>query len=299
MCEVLGQVGTQASLARLHAMEGDAKTRQAAQQAAASILERHPVHATSGSLTLAQTDDIAGALSLAGATPGDVSLYQRAQEVLSAPKSRGLPARRSQTSMTINDGFLNLPAAPRRLPLDIAAYHLIAGPRPRYPGLWLLGLWSTVICSVFTDMARPVALGVGLLAMIFSWVLSQRHNRMLTHGIPTYAEVRDVQHVRRHFKRKNINPYAYRFEFMNEDQELVQVSRTYDNRMPELEDDPLEPALYVGESLVLMDELLGVQIRPDGTLSMNLGWMLLSMLPFLFFWLGLAFTPTLVSWMGL
>ncbi len=110
----LGRLGTRACLARLSELrEQYPKLLENIDITFDLISDRYPVDARVGGLSLAE-EGPAGALSLAGASPGDVSLYRAVEDKL----EQTALAPKDETALSSQEYWHRLVTGPRQIPLD-------------------------------------------------------------------------------------------------------------------------------------------------------------------------------------
>jgi HEAT repeat protein len=262
----LAELGTRASLPHLHAardLHPDLATHLDA--ATARISERHPVDARAGALS--QADD-AGALSLAGASPGDVSLYRDAEQALSQPPlapdpdpsqerwhrlvtpPRDVPAGHLLASVGLNRG------------LNLAAWIVAAGclqlvsPAYRYHDV------SPFVFLLFIGLSL-------LLALSFTLRRTLTQRRLLRDGISSFAELVDYTTSP---GAEGSAAHLYTFEYMDEHARLHTVTFSFYRALTDLAPDQLTPILYTPDgAAALFDSIHHVGIDADGRLRTPLG----------------------------
>lgn len=230
--EVLRDLGTRASMATL-VRTGDAHTtrREAAKRAIEVIALRHPTGATAGSLSLADHDDVQGALSLAGAASGDLSLAQHAQ---TRPDSAPPHAGAEEDELAPTDillptsGIYEMDPAPRRLPLRIG-------------------------------LAMPFVAG---------WRASRHTRELLQLGQPVYAEFLSQEFVGNVFDPR-VQERATTYALMNA--HGSQRTETFRHQSKDEHEpvDGARPALYHKGELVFLEDVPGIEVAKDGALRLT------------------------------
>ena len=166
--EALEVLGTRLSLGPLYEREERARSpefRAELQRAREAIVGRYPASASAGSLTLSEQGEAAGALTLAGASAGDIALYERvlarAEEVdLREGERRELSPREEALAC-----WKRLEPPPREWPEGAFA---LVGLRA-----FEVALWGGLVLMPFVlfRMILGAPVGVGLLGRFFLFMV--------------------------------------------------------------------------------------------------------------------------------
>jgi len=276
----LAEFGTPASLQALRSAErfaGDRPTVNEAVQLTASaaaerILERFPMQAEQGGLTIAEERSVSGALTLTGASEGEVALYDMSQREVEDDRSSLARVEQSDAlTFPMNDAFERLVPGPRGLPVthyaEAFGHSGIAG-----AVLWVLAAGSMVIAASSMNVLLFSVLHCTLfLVLLASWLKTRRRRHILHEGISTYGQLEGVRTVpERPSEGEGIVEYVYTFKYMTEELDIETAERRFALPQPELEDDPFEPLLYRDGEVVLFDEFTNLQVSDEGQLTTNL-----------------------------
>jgi len=284
--KALAELGTLASLPALRiAIDHDTgRTRDTerleleAGRSIERLLERFPMEAAQGGLTLAEENTVSGALTLAGATEGDISLYETLRDKVASSAKTELAttsdADRRIASLS-TEPFQRLVPGPRHVPTGF--YITQYGRMPVGVGflawplsavlLWLAAgaaveQWGIGVFMVVLMQILPAVVGLGWLRHY-----TEKRAELLTHGTPTYGQLDDltVEIIKK--GDTTVHRHTYTFKYMTEDQRIKSAERVFDYRMRKLEDDPFEPLLYHGSDVILFDEFVNLKVSEDGQLA--------------------------------
>jgi len=284
----LGTLGTLAALPALRTAERfDAGrsldvelVRWRSQRAIEQIMDRFPTKAARGGLTLAEEHTVAGALTLAGASEGDISLYEamqaRVDEGQKKPRPQALATTNgTQTSLApLNEPFQRLVPGPRRVPLGYYAeqYGFLEGAGlvmwpfmtatiALLPSLLAMDFGTALFFLVFTH-------GIPLLGIAGRFYTQQIDKaRILTHGTPTYGQLDDLRVEVQEIGGSTVRRHIYTFKYMTEDQRIETAERVFRAAVPQIEDEPFEALLHHKGEVVLFDEFTNLKVSEDGQLA--------------------------------
>ncbi len=262
----LGRLGTRACLPRLSDLRNEhPKRSRAIDVAFARIDARFPIDARAGAISLSE-DGPTGALSLAGANPGDVSLYRDVEQKLSEHSLTQAP----QTALSSESHWDRLVTGPRDIPLTFTLRELGVG-------RWGLSLFAWLVLAATISysgnqaaMVIVYTMGIitsGVLLAVGSWHYPRRR-RALREGTPGYAELIDSDVVIDELG----NIYTYTFRYMDELEATHETTLLFKKSMPTLADELLEPTLHpsAGE-IMLFDELTYLTVGEDGQFTSKSG----------------------------
>ena len=264
---ILSAHGTRACLPHLYAARDRHPDLAPQLETAIELLDaRLPIQANPGALSLVENDS-AGALSLAGASPGDVSLYHSAEDAL----AQAALAPMHDSELTSHEHWYRLVTAPRHVPPG----HLIAS--VGFNRGINLGVW--VLAAAYLHLFPPayayedvtvfllvLMLSFGfLIALGFTVTRTRQERRMLRNGIPTFAELLDYQIIS---TGEGSAARLYTFRYMDEQARVHTTTMNFTRDVPEVTDDPLEPFLYTstGETMPF-DAISHVTIAASGQLT--------------------------------
>ncbi len=237
------------------------------------IEERHPVNANQGSLTLAE-DGSAGALTLSGASAGEVTLYERSLEAISRP-----PAQDDEGALVVSrgegvlQGWQGLAPAPRRAPPKLFMYavssdhvgiiafvlgmlsfftYWIVSPSLAMEGFPVSMGFTAEVLSVAITLLGPL---LTPLVLFLRWKgRHERLRRFLTEG--EYATARVLSDERGEV------------EYVDALGKLQRATLTAKQRKRFRDGDKL-PVLTDGQELLVLSRLQGITPREDGFVSLR------------------------------
>ncbi len=278
---ILGELGTRACMPRISQVRDDLPELADAVDASIALIDaRAPVRADGGALSLAE-EGPAGALSLAGASPGDVSLYLEVERQVEENALVAAPPN----AIALGSSWHRLATAPRELPLGFTL-------RSIGIGRWGVNLVVWLMMSAFTlveakhfliNLLFPASMA--MLLGIGAWHY-RRHRRLLCEGTGAFAEYVDTEY--RHHGKGHTIDYVYRY--MDELERTHAVKFRVEVEVPAIKDEPLEPLLFMPDGeVMLFDEISYLSVSDDGAL-VDTSWLnLLGALPPLTYALSLAY----------
>jgi hypothetical protein len=285
----LGTLGTRACLARLSALrEEHPRLAEDVDVTIELISDRFPVDARAGGLSLAE-EGPAGALSLAGASPGDVSLYRDVEHKLA---QTALAPRPETTALSSQEHWHRLVTGPRDVPLAFTLREIGIGRWGASFASWL-ALTFTLAALTVEPFAIIHGAAFTIALMIAGAFHYPRRRRVLREGTPAYAELTDYEVVRVGDNTR----HEYTFQYMDEAEQTHSTTLTFNHSMPKIADDPLEPILFTeGNEIMLFDEVGHLTVASDGTLTTTSSLNMLGMLgPLLATWSAIYLLFTLLG----
>ena len=258
---VLATLGTRASLPGLsQARERHPGLLDAIDATIAAIDERHPVDAAAGALSLVEAG-AAGALSLTGASPGDVSLYRSVEGVVS---QAALTPARAETAPAGMDDWVRLVSGPRAIPAAFWLWELGVGKL----GVSLMGwCWLAFWIHIAAESVAALVVlcaGFGLIALA-SWQ-GVRREQLLRDGTPTFATM--TSHALVTDARNRVMAHDYTFEYMDESEQVHAATIQHELEQKQYTVGSLQPILYDHDHHVLAFGDLGyLGVCGKGTLT--------------------------------
>jgi len=265
--DALDALATRAALSDLYPIRDDdpyAAVRARAERLIAAIVERYPVEAVAGDLSPIDLDDIAGALSLAGAKEGDLELYELGRravlEASAEPYSKPQDETGAIDVVSPQDAVLavhTLHPPPRTLPVT---YHLDRIARGANGEGWMV--WALCCASMAAGLAAWSLSGLGPVLVMAScatalawtlhtWGALSEERDVLIRGVPTVAEVKLVFDSEIQLDGLTLDGTMRTFTYHDDTQ-----------RKP----GDIEGALAVDERIVLFRDLDGVAVSSHGDL---------------------------------
>jgi len=264
--ETLATLGTRASLGTLAQIREDrpALARDASKTIDA-IMESFPAAAGQGALSMVDKDDIAGALTLAGASDGDLELYRRVHDLVS------INAVDRDTDYELIDEldiYLVAPA-PRRVSTRTRMHQAIfhSGNELDGPFGMVLFMAALVFMGLLVPMSYRPVFAVAAIILVVSMDLRasmtfSRRMRAIEHGLATH-----VQFTAR-------SRHEFTFSYVDHDGRVQSVTRVSKEGSSDLTSSDARPALVLEDDVVFFDELQGLKVGPDGTLESPHTWVL-------------------------
>ncbi len=237
----LSRTGTPAALRDIHSARSvhPASILPDLDRATELILERHPVHSSSGDL------------SYVDAPEGQISLYN---DVLDA-SSAGLPDPYDvRGALTRASQWKALPLAPRRVPLTVRLGLATHGTNPLHPFVFPLAYPLIIGFSTLPDIALPGAIAAALAPLLLGATFTRHAVHMLSRGTPALALVTPEADTDRLV-----------LEYLS-DTGALRTRTVHQNALGTLGDERLEPVLFSGDDDLALNELLHVDLR-EGRLA--------------------------------
>ena len=261
--QALGRTGNRLNLPALLPAREDRALRADAARAIEAIEQRYPaeqIDAQAGALSLTEPDEIRGALSVMGASAGEISLYQDVQESVGPTGEEPKAARAPARAPAGRGDLARLSAPPRRLGLIPLVTFLLGDSIAETLALGTVAL-SLVLAGAGIaqgsfggedglSLACPLVLfgGAGALMMVLNLLPDSqwwRRMRALREGYVALGEVIERERERDTIKRNPPTYYHYTFRFMAEDGLTYTFTHTEtDSANPRLEGAQAEPILY-------------------------------------------------------
>ena len=262
--DALGVFGGRLSIAALMEAQGARALRAPATRAIASIEERFPAseYASRGSLSIADSGDLSGALTQMGASEGDISIYQDVLDATRSKDTRSPDDSSTGTSPRHADGLVarseqrvdiaRLAAPPRSLPMVRVTYALVGTDFFETSGFLAMCIGLTLVLSVLGgDLSSMICPGLILLyglLMCFASLTADESKadlELLRNGFIAPGKLLEKWTREEGSSDSKTTVHCYKFEFLAESGQTHTFTHNSNRALKRLTDEVHEPILYL------------------------------------------------------